>query len=74
MEKYVPIGEDKIHAKRELAEGNYLIKSLAHDRTIYMNYSSNSSHIFPGKGDMSKVWRLSLSLFCCQKLIWMHLV
>ena len=73
MEKYVPIGEDKIYAKRELAEGNYLIQS-AHDQTIYMNYSSDSSRIFPGKGDKSKVWRLSLSLFCCQKLIWMHLV
>ena len=68
MEKYVPIGKDKIHAKRELAEGNYLIQS-AHDQTIYMNYVSDSTRISPGTSTTSKVWRLSLSLFCCRKLI-----
>ena len=67
MEKYVPIGQDKIHAKRELAEGNYLIQSV-HDQTIYMNYFSDSSRISPGTGTKSKVWRLSLSLFYCHKL------
>ena len=54
MEKYTPIGKDKIYAKRELAEGKYLLRS-AHDQSIYMNAFSTPWRINPGTATTSKV-------------------
>ncbi|KAK2465644.1 hypothetical protein APHAL10511_002188 [Amanita phalloides] len=44
MEKYIPLGKDQIHAKREIQEGTYVFQS-AHDSSIYMKAISNAWRI-----------------------------
>ncbi|KAK2460200.1 hypothetical protein APHAL10511_007791 [Amanita phalloides] len=47
MEKYFPICPDKIHAKREVEEGNYFLQS-AFNSTVYMEAVSSPWHITAG--------------------------
>ncbi|CAL1698575.1 unnamed protein product [Somion occarium] len=53
FESYVPLGNDTVHAKREVEEGNYQLQSY-NDSTTYMTVLSSPYRITPGTSTSTK--------------------